>query len=303
MSTTHQPHQFRTVEKQTAGAVAIEDFDALAVPVHRAALVADLGANHDGSLERALAMLEAAAGAGADAVEVAAEDCARLMSRCAALGLEVFSTPFDSLGVEALAAIDGVRWKVDSGDLANLPLLRAIGAAGKPVLLSTEAAADAEIAAAVEALDRSGAPDVALLHLVSRAPAPPADLQLLRIPALRDRFGLRVGYSDLAAGFEAALGARALGATLIVKRFTLDRGLPGPDHAASLDPPMLQDLVERVRLVESMLGTSERVCHQEEPSIREAVRTSIVALREIQRGGGGEPLHHSMRIRTPRMAT
>jgi N-acetylneuraminate synthase/N,N'-diacetyllegionaminate synthase len=176
------------------------------------------------------------------------------------------------------------RFKVGSGDLDNLPLLRRIARLGLPVILSTGMAEDGEIAEALATLAGAGAGPVTLLHCVSRYPTPPEDLQLRRIPRLRERFGRPVGFSDHSLGIDAALAAAALGATVIEKHLTLDRTLPGPDHAASAEPFELAELARKLRALAAMLGDGERRFHPEESALRAVARKSIVARRAIAAG-------------------
>ena len=235
----------------------------------RALVIAEAGVNHNGSLDLALELVGAARRAGADIVKFQTFRAAKLASRSAARapyqgeggqldllsalelpdeafvalrdraleeGIEFLSTPFDPESAELLGRLGVKRFKVSSADLTDLPLLEKIGSFRRPVILSTGMGEDGEIAEALAVLDRAGAPEVTLLHCISSYPARPEELQLLRIPVLRKAFGRPVGFSDHSLGSDAALAARALGAVAIEKHLTLDRGLPGPDHAASAEP-------------------------------------------------------------------
>ena len=290
--------------------------------VSAAFIIAEAGVSHDGSVEHAIALVDAASESGADAVkfqtfcaEKLASRCApraayqdratgaagenqlamlkalelppeafkTIAERCGGRGIEFLSTPFDLESVRLLEEIGVERFKIGSGDLTNHPLLHAVGRCGCPVILSTGTGADSEIGDALDALETAGS-DVTILHCISRYPAPAEDLQLLRIPALEARFGRPVGYSDHSIGIEAALGARALGASVIEKHFTLDTTLPGPDHTVSAAPDVFRQLVEGVRRLELMLGSSERTFHPEEIAVRDVVRKSVVATRPIRSG-------------------
>ena len=291
-------------------------------PQRKACIIAEVGVNHDGREDRALRLVDAARQAGADAVkfqtfrahrlasprapkaayqqgdststesqremleslELSEEAFRRIREHCRQQSIEFLSTPFDIDSAAFLGRIGVERFKVGSGDLTHLPLLEFLGNQGLPVILSTGMASNDEILEAVDCLRSAGAADITLLHCISRYPAPADELQLLRIPFLRAEFRLPVGYSDHSIGFEAALGALALGAVIIEKHLTLDRSLPGPDHAASADPEGFAELVQRLRKLESMLGSSERRYSAEEVSMRVAARKSIVALCDIQRG-------------------
>ena len=273
--------------------------------------------NHNGSLELALELVRQARCAGADgvkfqtfradrlasvrsprapyqgsgdqlrmlqALELSGKAFGILRDRALEEGLEFLSTPFDEESAVLLRDLGVGRFKVSSGDLTNTPLLRTIGSFGLPVILSTGMARDGEIAEALEALRGAGAGDLMLLHCITAYPAPPEDLQLLRMADLRERFGLPVGFSDHSLGAEAAPAARALGACLIEKHLTLDRSMSGPDHAASADPAGFAEMVRRVRLVEEMLGGPERTYSAQEMENRRAAHRSVAAARDIAAG-------------------
>ncbi len=281
-------------------------------------LIAEAGVNHNGRLDLAVQLVKEARRAGADAVkfqtfradrlasprtararyqgsgqqlemlqglELSEEAFVRLRDCAFQEGIEFLSTPFDEESAELVNRLGVSRFKISSGDLTDLPLLARIGSFKKPVILSTGMAEDGEIAEALQVLDGSGAQEVVLLHCLTSYPARDADLQLLRIPALRDRFQRPVGYSDHSRGSDSALAACALGACAVEKHLTLDRSLPGPDHAASAEPREFEDLVRRIRRLEGMLGSPERKFSEEELENRSAARMSITALRTIPRGG------------------
>jgi N,N'-diacetyllegionaminate synthase len=286
-------------------------------------IIAEAGVNHNGSIETARKLIDAAASAGADAVKFQtfkAEDVATAgagkaeyqkaatqadepqceMLRRLELGFGEFaalkrhadeagilflSTGFDRGSVEFLSRDLGVPiLKVPSGEITNLPLLEAVAAQGKPVFLSTGMSTVEEIGAALDALRAGGAGEVTLLQCTTEYPAPFSDVNLSAMGTLRDRFGTQVGYSDHTEGIEAALAAAALGATVIEKHFTLDRGMEGPDHRASLEPQELKAMVEAIRHVESALGNGEKTVAASESGNRNAARKSIVAARPIRRG-------------------
>jgi N,N'-diacetyllegionaminate synthase len=286
-------------------------------PAAPAWIVAEAGVNHDGRLDRALDLVAAARRAGADAVKFQTFRASRLASpraarapyqgtgdqaamlralelpdgafevirdRAAAEGIEFLSTPFDVESAELLFALGVRRFKVSSGDVTDLPLLERIGSFHRPVILSTGMATDAEIGEALGTLRAAGAPEVVLLHCITSYPVEAADLQLARIPALRERFSCPVGFSDHSIGPQAAAAARALGACVIEKHLTLDRSLPGPDHAASAEPHEFAELVRAVRLVEAMLGPAGRRLTDEEVRNRAAAHKSVVAVRPIAAG-------------------
>jgi sialic acid synthase SpsE len=175
-------------------------------------------------------------------------------------------------------------FKVGSGDLTNTPFLRSLAGRGRPILLSTGMATLEEVAEAVEAVRAGGNPGLALLHCVSSYPAPPEQANLLAIDTLRREFDLPVGYSDHTLGLAVSLGAVARGASVVEKHFTLDRRLQGPDHALSLEPHKLAELVTGIRAVEVALGDGEKRPQPAEEENRTVVRRSLVAARNLEAG-------------------
>ena len=293
----------------------------------RCFVIAEAGVNHDGDLGRARELVAVAAAAGADAVKFQtfaaerlvtadapkaayqrrgpedAETQAALLRRleldadahvalrdCAAAhGIEFLSTPYDAASADLLERIGVARFKLASGDLTNLPLLRHVARKGRPVVASTGMATLAEVASAVEALRGAGARDLTLLHCTSSYPADTAECNLRAIGTLRRAFGTSVGYSDHTPGTEIACAAVALGARVIEKHFTLDRRLPGPDHRASLEPEELAQLVARVRAVESALGDGVKRPAASEEEARRLARRSLVAARDLPAGAALAP--------------
>jgi N,N'-diacetyllegionaminate synthase len=285
-------------------------------------VVAEAGVNHNGDVELGRRLVDAAAAAGADAIKfqtfraegVAARlapkaayqrlttdaresqlDMLRrlelsqdahldLKRRAEDRGLAFLSTPFDPASVRFLDGLDVVAFKVASPDLTNLPLLEEIGRCGRPVILSTGLAELHEVEAGVAALRAAGAGGIVLLHCVSDYPAPAEEANLRAMATMAAALGLPVGYSDHTEGDEIALAAVALGAVVLEKHFTLDRGLPGPDHAASLEPDELAALVARVRRVESGLGDGVKAPTASERRNVGVVRRSLAATDDLAAG-------------------
>jgi sialic acid synthase SpsE len=173
------------------------------------------------------------------------------------------------------------RLKVGSGEITNIPFLGALGELGLPLIVSTGMADMDEVAEAVAALPRER---LTLLHCTSNYPAAPEDVNLRAMTSLRERFSLPVGYSDHTEGTAIAVAAAALGATVIEKHFTLDRGLPGPDHRASLAPDALTRMVADIRAVEAGLGDGVKAPRPAELPVRELVRRSVTLVRARRRG-------------------
>lgn len=285
-------------------------------------IIAEAGVNHNGSMERALEMVEAAAMAGVDAVkfqtfraeEVATAQAPKaayqkmtsnqaqsqlemlqslelkpeqhdpLARRCCEKGLLFLSTPFDKPSLDFLAGMRISAIKVPSGEITNLPFLAQVGGKHLPVIMSTGMSTMDEVALAVDVLQKAGCPSLALLHCVSNYPADPADVNLKAMTSMAQRFDLPVGYSDHTMGCEVALAAVALGACIIEKHFTLDHSLPGPDHRASILPHELSDMVAGIRRVEAALGHGRKEPMPSETDTRAVVRRSLVAARDIAAG-------------------
>lgn len=259
---------------------------------HPPFVIAELSANHNGSLDHALAIMDAAKACGADAVKLqtytadtitiahdgpgfAIEDGLwagrtlydlyqeahtpwewhdALFAKGRDLGLIVFSSPFDATAVDLLESLDAPAYKIASFEVVDLPLIRRCATTGRPLIISTGMASLAEIADAVEAAKEAGAVGVALLHCTSGYPTPPAESDLRTIPNLADAFDLATGLSDHTPGIGAAIAAVALGASIIEKHFTLRRADGGPDAAFSLEPDELKSLCDNARLAWEALG-------------------------------------------------
>lgn len=290
-------------------------------------LVAEIGINHNGSVELALESIDAAANAGADCVkfqnyrtedflsdetltfeyvsqgekivepqftlfkrcELAPADLRALKERCDRHGIVFQSTPTSEEGIRELVAIGATSLKNGSDYLVNLPLIRAMARSELPTVLSTGMATLAEIDDAVRAFREAGGRDLVLLHCTSSYPTPPQDVHLRKIPALAAAFGCPVGLSDHTFGNEAALGAVALGACLIEKHFTLDKNLAGPDHRFSADPAEFRALVESVRRLEQSLGNPAIGPTASEQHGRINYRLSCVAARPLPAGHELQP--------------
>ena len=217
-------------------------------------------------------------------LELSAEAHRRLQAQCRARGILFLSTPFDEESADLLETLDVPAFKIGSGEVTNLPFLQYVARKGRPLLLSTGMSHLAEVAEALQAVRATGNDQVALLHCVSSYPADPAEANLRAMQTMADAWQVPVGFSDHTPGSAVAVAARALGACVIEKHLTLDRTLPGPDHAASLEPTDFAALVRDLRAVEAALGHGRK-----EPTIREAetaiaARRSLVAARPIPAG-------------------
>lgn len=260
-------------------------------------IVAELSANHAGSLQVALDSIKAIAECGADAVklqtytpdsltlDVKAPDFQlhgglwdnrwlydlytegatpyqwhqTLFEYARSLGLTIFSTPFDREGVDLLESLDNPIYKIASFEVMDLGLIEYAASKGKPIVISTGIATDREIREAIDTCQRVGNHDITLLKCTSAYPAPIEDANLSMIPAMRERYGVKIGLSDHSSGSAVAEVATELGAVMIEKHFILDRSLGGPDAAFSMTPAEFQELVTRCRQVKGRADIDENI--------------------------------------------
>lgn len=315
-------------------------------------VIAEAGVNHNGDLDRALALIDAAAKAGADAVkfqtfrpEALASKHAKqanyqvrnqagsqtegdsqldmlkrlalsfndhhvLQAHCAERNIEFLSSPFDPRSARFLIEKMALsRLKLGSGELTNGPLLLQLAEANRPLIISTGMATLAEIREALGVIAfgflQSGSPPsrpafedafenaqaqvllkerITLLHCTTEYPCPSDQVNLRAMDTLAEIFGLPVGYSDHTLGIDVSLAAVARGACVIEKHFTLDKQLPGPDHLASLEPKELHTLVDSIRKLEQVLGTSDKNPSLAESDNANVARKSLVAAQDIHAG-------------------
>jgi N-acetylneuraminate synthase len=286
-------------------------------------VIAEGGVNHNGDVALALRLCDAAKQAGADAVKFQtfrAEDLVvpgaptaeyqqrqtgaqdqfamlraleldeaqhrTIKAHCDAIGIEFFSTPFSVGAVDMLVRLGVRRLKMSSGELTHRALVEHAAATRLPLILSTGMATMDEIR---EALDwtraaRGSLDGVTVLHCTSAYPAPDEALNLRAMVSMGRDLGVAVGYSDHSLGIEACQAAAALGATVVEKHLTLDRTLPGPDHAASLEPAEFTQMVAGIRRIEAMLGDGVKAPSPEERDTARVARRSVVAARDIAAG-------------------
>lgn len=220
-------------------------------------------------------------------LELSYEDHQILIDYCNELGIKFFSTAFDFDSIEYLHSLGLGLWKIPSGEVTNYPFLKRIAAYNEKTILSTGMCDMEDVRAAVDALYKNGLSkeNLILLHCNTEYPTPFEDVNLKAMDALREEFGVEVGYSDHTKGIEVPIAAVALGATVIEKHFTLDRTLPGPDHKASLEPGELKAMVSAIRNIEKAVGGdgTKHVSESERKNIAIA-RKSIVAACDIKAG-------------------
>jgi N,N'-diacetyllegionaminate synthase len=280
---------------------------------NRVLIIAEAGVNHNGDLEKALALIDAAADAGADYVkfqtfkadkivnrsaqkadyqkknmqgervtqyemlkklEIGDDWYSVLIHRCEEKGIHFLSTGFDEDSIDFLHKLEIPFYKIPSGELTNKPYLQHIARKGKDVILSTGMANLQEVKDSVEVIKKEGIKreNIIVLHCNTEYPTPMEDVNLLAMNQMAHELGVRVGYSDHTLGIEVPIAAVALGAYVIEKHFTLDRTLPGPDHAASLEPDELKAMVVAIRKIEKAIGGSGI----KEPSESEKKNITIV---------------------------
>ncbi len=281
-------------------------------------VIAEAGVNHNGSLEIAKKLIAEAAEAGADAVkfqtfkadtlvsptapkaeyqkkadgeetqyemlkrlELSAEDHIELKLCCERHRVDFLSTPFDVEAADFLQSIGVLMMKLPSGSITDYPLLCKVNSFRAKVFLSTGMATLDEVTDALKVLADC---DVTLLHCTTEYPCPYEHANLRAMITMRERFGVPVGYSDHTKGIDASIAAVAMGAEVLEKHFTLDCGLDGPDHKASIEPVGLKALVASVRNVERCLGDGMKKPTSDELKIMEVVRKSIHAKCFIHKG-------------------
>ena len=284
-------------------------------------IIAEMSANHGQDFDRAVEIVKAAAEAGADAIKLQTYtpdtitiDCdsdlftikgtiwegrtlydlygeaytpwewhAPLKKVADDFGLVFFSTPFDFTAVDFLEELNVLCHKIASFEMVDIPLIRKVAATGKPVIMSTGMATEAEIEEAVNAFKAAGGTELALLKCTSAYPAPPEEMNLRTIPYLAERFGVTAGLSDHTLGIEIPIAAVAAGARVIEKHFCLSRGEDGPDTSFSLEPAEFKAMAEGVRKVEKALGKVEfSVTNKQKDSTR--FRRSLFVVRDMEAG-------------------
>jgi len=290
----------------------------------RTMIIAEAGVNHNGDLGTAKRLIEVAAKSGADYVKFQTFSANQLVTKKArkaryqiqgsisddsqfemlrrlelnelmhrelieesrAQGIGFISSAFDIESANMLLSFGQDIFKIPSGEITNLPYLRHIGGFRKRVILSTGMSNLQEVLDALKILNIAGTSNsqVTVLHCTSAYPAPVADVNLLAMKTMKEALNIEVGYSDHTLGFEVAIAAVALGASVIEKHFTLDRNLPGPDHKVSLEPDELNSMVAKIRNIEKALGDGVKRPMQSELENIDLVRRSIVAKCSINQG-------------------
>jgi len=287
-------------------------------------IIAEAGVNHNGSIELAEKLIDVAAETGADFVKFQTFKAEKLVTQtadkaeyqkeitdtgesqfqmikkleldrkiheelidhCKQIDIQFLSTAFDHDSIDLLDELNIPLFKIPSSEITNLPYLRHIGKMGKPIIMSTGMSSLEEVRDALNVLIESGAEkeQITILHCNTEYPTPMKDVNLKAMLTIKDEMGVNIGYSDHTLGIEVPIAAVAMGATVIEKHFTLDRNMPGPDHAASLEPEELKAMVTAIRNIEKAMGDGEKKLSLSETKNIAVARKSIVAKTSIKKG-------------------
>jgi len=285
-------------------------------------IIAELSANHGGSLETALETVRAAKRSGADAIKIQTytADTITINSKkkffkinqdthwdglflhdlykkaslpwdwhkpifnlASEIGIVCFSSPFDNSAVDLLEDLNTPIYKIASFEITDIPLIKYVASKGKPMIISTGIADIDDIKLAIEACKSVGNKDITILKCTSSYPAEPEDANLLTIPDIKQRFGVKVGLSDHTLGIECPVVAIALGATVIEKHFILDKSIGGPDAHFSLDEKEFTEMVSAVRKAEQMIGKVDYEMTEKKKKSRQFSR-SLFVVKDVKAG-------------------
>lgn len=289
-------------------------------------IIAEAGVNHNGDINTAKRLIDVAAKSGVDYVkfqtfradrlvspsaqkakyqiendiskddsqlnmlkklELSDTDHKELISYCKSKKIKFFSTAFDEEGISYLSTLNFDMFKIPSGELTNLPYLRAIAKTGLPVILSTGMANLEEIEKSINVLISNGTKknQITVLHCNTEYPTPMKDVNLKAMLTIKEKLGVAIGYSDHTLGIEVPIAAVAMGAEIIEKHFTLDRNLKGPDHKASLEPNELKEMVNSIRNIEKAIsGNGVKEASSSEKKNINIARKSIHLSRDLKLG-------------------
>lgn len=287
-------------------------------------IIAEAGVNHNGEIDIAKELIDVAFKAGVDAVkfqsfkadktvskntvkapyqkhttnetesqyqmikklELSFEDHVELIDHCKQKSIIFLSSPFDIESINLLRRLGLETIKIPSGEITNLPYLRAIGELNKKIILSTGMSDIGEVEDAIDVLVKSGTGknNIAILHANTEYPTPMEDVNLNAMLTIKQAFSVPVGYSDHTNGIEVPIAAVAVGAEIIEKHFTLDKNLEGPDHKASLNPGELFQMVKAIRNIEKAMGNGLKKPSKSEMANKLIARKSIIAAQDISKG-------------------
>lgn len=283
-------------------------------------VIAEAGVNHNGSLKLACKLIDAAKASRADAVkfqtfktenllthsacmanyqkrnlksrsnqfqmlkslELSYDNFSKLKAYAKSIGIEFLSTPDEEESLDFLVdQLDITCIKIGSGEVTNLPFLGRIAAKQKRMILSTGMSTLGEVERAIKTIRQVNQQELTLLHCTSNYPCPPLEVNLRAMKTLKQVFQTKVGYSDHTLGIEVSIAAVALGAEVIEKHLTLDKGMKGPDHKSSLEPKEFAEMISKIRVVEQALGSGVKMPSVSERKIKPMVRKRIVTARVL----------------------
>lgn len=285
-------------------------------------IIAEAGVNHNGRLDLALKLCDAAKEAGVDCVkfqtwkteliiskntemaeyqkknlgsddsqydmlkklELSYDNFRIVKEHCDQIGIQFLSTADETESLDFLCELEMPFIKLGSGDITNIPYLRYCAQKNMPMIISTGMCNMSDVANAYEVLTEAGAKDITVLHCTTNYPCPMNEVNLRAMLTIKDALKCKVGYSDHTMGVEIPIAAVAMGAEVIEKHFTLDRNMEGPDHKASLEPSELTDMVQKIRNIECALGDGVKRPNASEQQISKVVLKSIVAKENIHKG-------------------
>lgn len=287
-------------------------------------IIAEGGVNHNGNVDLAHKLIDAAHDAGADIIkfqtfdssllttfnakkakyqikntnesesqqemlsklQLSEDDHYELIKHCEQKKIEFLSTAFDDNSIYFLRKLDLKRIKIPSGEITNLPYIRKSVSLNKPLIISTGMTSISEIKSTLEEIYKLGVKKekIILLHCSTEYPASLETVNLNAMITIKETFDIDIGYSDHTKGIEISIAAVALGAKVIEKHLTLDNNLPGPDHKASIEPKEFKIMVNNIRNVDKALGNSKKMPSNVEMENRKVIRKSIVAAKDIKKG-------------------
>ena len=271
-------------------------------------IIAEIGINHEGSVEKCARMIKEAANVGVNAVklqtidadanyvvgsesykifkgsELTREETSDMFDLARAKGLEIFTTAGDIETIKWVEELKPSCWKISSGLLTHIPMVRYLASLGRPLLVSTGMASVDDIDLAIETIRSAGNSNISLFQCTSLYPAPIDSLNLSTISWLKERYNCKVGFSDHSLGSDAAFLSVGAGATLIEKHFSLDNGRSGFDHKISLNPNGLKEMIGRIREAEQIMGEPIKYVSEPINKMREKFLRSVVAIDSISKG-------------------
>lgn len=285
-------------------------------------IIAEAGVNHNGKLDLALKLCDAAKESGADVVkfqtwktekiitqtvaqaayqtentgktesqfdmlkhlELSYDDFRTIKEHCDKIGIQFASTGDEEESLDFLISLGIPFIKIGSGEITNIPYLRVMGSKKFPIIISSGMSTLAEVDTALTELRNAGATDITLLHCTTSYPCPMTDVNLNAMLTLKDAFKIPVGYSDHTEGIEVPIAAVAMGAKVIEKHFTLDKKMEGPDHLASTEPAEFKKMVDSIRNIEKAFGNGEKIPTKGEIDISKVVLKRCVASKKIKAG-------------------